>query len=131
MPTSLALFNKDLAAIARNFAPQHARLAQKKLAFDMLSGVVKKTPVDTSRARGNWQLTIGNPAEGEVANADARGAQAVIADGESGLDSLPLFGEVWLTNNVPYIVYLEAGRSNQAPSGMVRLTIEELRTSLR
>lgn len=90
-----------------------------------LRGLVLRTPVDTGRARGNWQTTVRQPAAGEVERADKGGGEAV-ADGANLVSRLELFEDTWLTNNVPYILALEDGSSQQAPSGMLAATMESL-----
>jgi len=79
-----------------------------------------KTPVDTGRARGNWQLTIDDPAVLE------KYSDRPIEEGMATLKTLGIFQVVFITNNVPYIVYLEKGSSSQAPNGMVEITLQEL-----
>jgi len=70
-----------------------------KLIFRFLNGVIQKTPVDTGRARAGWRYTKDSKTEATV------------------------------YNPVHYIVYLEHGHSKQAPHGMVRLTMQEIRRS--
>lgn len=97
---------------------------RRKTTLEVFSKVVKKTPVDTGRARGNWQTTIGSPASGEIERLDRSGAasvsEVVSVVGRSGLTDV-----VFLTNNLPYIGVLEYGHSRQAPRGMVRTSIAE------
>ncbi len=82
--------------------------------------------MDTGRAKGNWQTTIGRPAEGTVDDAD-KGGSRTIAAGLAALAALPPYSVVYLTNNLPYILVLESGSwSTQAPRGMVALTLAEL-----
>jgi hypothetical protein len=83
----------------------------------VFSSVIKMTPVDTGRAKGNWQCTIGTPANGENQLADSEGAMIAVVPNEAG-------SKVYLTNNLPYIQKLEYGHSTQAPSGMVRISID-------
>lgn len=89
--------------------------------------VILRTPVDTGRARANWQATIGAPASGEV---NAVGAQAAIAQAESAAAQAP--GQVfWLVNNLPYINRLEfEGWSRQAPAGMLRVSVAEFQAQI-
>ena len=82
----------------------------------VFSSVIRMTPVDTGRAKDNWQCTIGSPASGEaMTNETAMIATIPQHAGE----------KVYLTNNVPYIQKLEYGHSQQAPSGMVRISIDK------
>lgn len=92
-------------------------------------GIVEMTPVDTGRARNNWNASVRKPdltEQGTVGD-PVRRAQPVIAkvrfsDGEDG----------YLANGLEYIGVLEDGRvgnrgSLQAPNGMVRVTLNRLR----
>ena len=112
----------------------------RKVCLDLSSSIVLKTPVDTGRARANWQMTIGQPASGTVETVDKRG-RSTIAAGRDAVKQAP--GNVfWITNNLPYISVLEyglyndgpnttGGFSKQAPNGMVRISIRELNSALR
>lgn len=72
-----------------------------------LRGVVMSTRVDTGRARGNWQVTEGAPAQGyEEERKDPAGGPTIgqgssVIGGASGKDV------IWLHNGVPYINILE------------------------
>lgn len=112
----------------------------RKVCLDLTSSIVLKTPVDTGRARANWQMTIGQPATGTVEAFDKRG-RSTIAAGREVIKQAP--GNVfWITNNLPYIRVLEyglyndgpktiGGFSKQAANGMVRISIRELESALR
>lgn len=81
------------------------------------SSVIRMTPVDSGRAKGNWQPTIGSPASGENWQNDPISAVESIVPQHSG-------SVVYLTNNVPYIQKLEYdAHSQQAPNGMVRISV--------
>ena len=101
----------------------------RKLALQVLRGVVLKTPVDTGRARGNWQVTIGAPAESQLDTTDKAGG-STISKGLAELAQYHPFLSIWVSNNLPYIERLEDGYSSQAPGGMVALTIAEVETQL-
>jgi hypothetical protein len=111
----------------------------KKVAFQVLKGVVEKTPVDTGRARGNWQVAVdtgaGTAAIGRTdqsGDAEANlteGTSVAIGDGFAALTRVGPFSTVVIFNNVEYIVALEHGHSQrQAPRGMVALTIAEVQS---
>ena len=88
--------------------------ALRALAFEFLSLVIPKTPVDTGRARGGWASDPAAGAEGIEAGSfeeDLRGAEQFIV----------------LVNAVRYITILEFGGSRQAPAGMMRITFREMR----
>lgn len=89
-------------------------------AFNLLTGIVKKTPVDTGRARGNWQLNL-STAKTDITNTLDKSGGLAISKGATAIDSAreveyPVF---WITNNLPYIGKLNDGHSKQAPAKFV------------
>ncbi len=98
-----------------------AEILQKRVAFDLFGRIVKKTPVDKGRARGSWTIAV-NAAD-----------RAVLPEGQESYPE-PKIGsltvkpgdEIWISNNLPYIVELEKGHSKKAPEGMVALSIAEV-----
>jgi len=110
---------------------QHVLTYQKKLAFDVLEGIVVMTPVDTGRAKGNWFVTLVAPAvEYDWAKRDPGGG-VTISEGSTRIQALSAYGAIYITNNLPYIVPLEKGHSRQSPAGMVRLTLDRVTAGLR
>jgi len=112
--------------LARDF-----KLVQKKVALELLRRCAEKTPVDTGRAKGGWQLTLDTPATGQTGRLDEAGMGEAsgesIASGLAVLAGLRAWQVVWLANNVAYIGALEHGHSKrQAPQGMLGLSIEEV-----
>jgi len=132
-------FNALVDEFAQDLMPQQVTLLQKKVALELLRQVVFRTPVDTGRARGNWQTCVGQAGEAEVILVplpdhtpydasppiDVAGADALTA-GMNALKSLGNWQTVFIFNNVPYIIYLEDGTSRQAPWGMLRLSLLSL-----
>jgi len=115
-------FALDLKRFAQE-AQENWQTVSKKVALDLFRQFVMGTPVDTGRARGNWQCTIGSPAEGTIERKDPTG-QAVMAEVTEtvagwNVDQVA----ICLTNNVAYIEALENGHSQQAPRGWVRVAL--------
>jgi len=122
-------FREQLEASKAALA-QEALLWHKKICFLLLTGVIYKTPVDTGRARGNWQSSIGQPLASQSPILDKTGNIAFAA-GAAVLAQLRPFQTFWLSNNLPYIERLEDGWSKrQAPNGFVGLTLAHIRTIL-
>lgn len=94
--------------------------------LELFSGIIKSTPVDTGRARGNWQTSVGQPQGGTLERTGMEAAltevQATVPEGAGQL--------VYLSNNLPYIERLENGWSQQAPIGMVRINVDRVRQML-
>lgn len=97
--------------------PREVRAQQIKLARNIARGIVRRTKVKSGRARGNWQVTTGSPAEGEVAPDKSIGS--VMSKVYTALNGLKNYDVAYITNNVPYIQTLENRR------GMVARTLRE------
>lgn len=108
----------------------HVNRVVRKVSLQALNGVVLKTPVDTGRARGNWGVGINNRPNGTSENTDLSGG-ATISAGQGEIAGAKTYGEVYITNNLPYIGKLESGSSQQAPSGMVGVTVAEIEAQAR
>jgi hypothetical protein len=127
MTSNIKQFTAQVGRFADEDVPQRVQQVQQKIGLQALRGVVNKTPVDTGRARGNWQTTLGDPATGTLDTTDQGGNQT-IARGSSTVTTAEPFSVIWLSNNLPYIERLENGYSQQAPNGMVSTTVTEIRT---
>ena len=109
-----------------NFVIKADGLQEKQvryLCLDLFKGVIMGTPVDTGRARGNWQASVGAPAQSELSTTDKNGGKTIGAGSQAVSKAV---GNVfYISNNLPYMYRLEfEGWSNQAPSGWVRTAIE-------
>jgi len=124
-----AQFNQVIRAFGEQVVPRLVQTAQRKICLDGLSKLVKRTPVDTGRARGNWQVGINQQPRGDTGRLDPAG-DSTIAGGNAAIQQLPPFCICHITNNVDYILDLENGHSAQAPNGMLAVTFEELASSL-
>jgi len=105
-------------------------LAVRKIALQMFTRIILKSPVDSGRFRGNWQLAIGSVPEGTLELNDKTGT-ATIAKGAAIALGMNAGDIVYFANNLPYAVPLEEGYSQQAPAGMVALTVQEFQSIVR
>lgn len=91
----------------------------RKIAFDVDRRVTKKTPVDTGRARANWNVSVGEiDTSIQLDTFSKKVTNLGRGDGEN---------PIYITNSLPYIFSLEHGGSRQAPSGMVEVTMAEIK----
>jgi hypothetical protein len=88
--------------------------AVRKIALDVFTEVILMSPVDTGRFRGNWQVAIGSIPTGTLEIDDKAGTVLGLEPGQT----------IYLVNNLPYAIPLEMGSSDQAPGGMIRLTVQ-------
>ena len=118
-------FSLDLARFGEE-AIGNAEKIVRKIGFNLHARIVKRTPVDTGRAKANQQISINSLPSGSVLEFDRLG-NATISKGERALSSFNLGDTIFLYNNLEYIVPLEYGHSQkQAPSGMFRISFEEI-----
>ncbi len=94
--------------------------------LDIGSRIIRRTPVDTGRARGNWNFSLDrpdtsfDPSKNEK-NRVLRKSELPDIDGKH---------VIFIVNNLDYIVALEKGSSAQAPKGMVEVTKQEWQRAL-
>lgn len=97
--------------------------AIRKIALDVFTEVIMMSPVDTGRFRGNWQVAIGTMPSGTL-ELDDKAGTAVLAKAQAEALGLKAGQTIFLVNNLPYAEALEFGHSQQAPGGMIRLTVQ-------
>lgn len=121
----------------------------KRLVADIVINVAtelaKRTPVDTAYARSNWNTSL-TPVTGTLMpykmypsryRRNRRGnlgkggkftervnTWGVTQQAQSAMIAWELDKPVYVVNNVPYVPYLDEGRSPQAPAGFVRAAVQ-------
>lgn len=100
-------------------------------ALTIVGDLAFKTPVDTSQALSNWDVTLDAPAHDKhgpyyhgVAGSTQRASAAeTIARAKTVLKNKLPGQKIFITNNQPYIKRLNEGYSAQAPAGFVERAI--------
>ena len=124
-------------------AKDKAELAVRKIAIDLFNDVIMMSPVGNpdlwkypkegyvgGRFRANWNCSIGSPDTSTTESVDPSGSAAtgrvtaVVLGYQLGEKS------IYLCNSLPYAERLENGWSDQAPQGMVRLSIIETNNAI-
>lgn len=112
----------DICAVKKGLAKGVEKIIAKG-ALSAYSSIVIATPVETGRARGNWQVSLAVPAQGVLDVQDKTGAIS-IAKATPQFASFKLTGQpIFFQNNLPYIQRLNEGHSMQAPAGFVERAI--------
>ena len=93
-------FNAALRNFAQKTLPAAVERKVDALGAELLQKVREKTPVETGTARDAWELRKEGQGYGRV---------------------------VRVVNPLPYVAGLEHGTSTQAPSGMVAVSLEEMK----
>ena len=143
MANDFRKFSLDLDDFARKVGFS-AKTVQKRVAFELFDRIVRKTPVDTGRARASWTISEVQGVESVPARRTRVGAgvgpglarraskmaatkpQLAVQPNNRKSGAVTTVDQIWISNNVPYIVKLEEGHSKQAPQGMVAVSIEEV-----
>lgn len=94
--------------------------------LEILRRVIRRNPVDTGHSRGNWNVKVGGP---DTRVVDGRTESVALAAGSATIQAFKMSDgqPLHVTNAVPYIIPLEEGWSKQAPQGMARLTVAEMK----
>ena len=113
-------FNK-LGLYLKADVEAESELEYKAFAFTVFSEVIQKTPVDTGRARGNWNISSGTPNYSTSANTFAPVPYVDVRE----------FPPVFISNGLDYIADLESGKSSQAPNGISAVALAAVRNKRR
>lgn len=115
-------------------APDRGLLMVQKIAMDLYQKVIIKSPVDSGRFRSNWQFSINRPITTPILTGGSKGLAPIKA-----LTEIPK--SIWLSNNLPYSRVIEyglfttkpytiktvGGYSKQAPRGVARISLDEVK----
>ena len=146
----------ELGEVLKEFSIKSVDHAEKAIRISFINvatRIIKETPVDEGRARGNWFTTIDKPSTRMI---EKGSAESRIKELESKLSKGIFDKTFFLTNNLPYIGVLEYGGypspvkkgtknkstgayeirsikgfSQLAPKGMVRINVLKWRKILR
>ena len=132
---------RSFARKMRDYAddiPKQLNQIKQELAIEFATEVVPATPVDTGRARGNWQAGLSRRPVGEIVGVyGGRGGLNLGARGDSSIEQIRRVARaakprqrIYITNNVPYIERLNDGYSNQAPKRFVQMALQRARKTI-
>lgn len=121
MPTP-EQFAKRIRARGRR-VEENTNILVIRTALAISQTVIAATPVDTGRARANWQAAIGVPITQEIDNEDQSG-QGTISRNKGIIQSRKVKQTIYLSNNLAYIGALNAGSSSQAPANFVESAVQ-------
>lgn len=106
----------------------------RRVALDAFVRCIKKSPVDTGRFRGNWNVGINT--SDTFYDVDKKDKQPYdsppsperFAEGQVQTLKAKVGDTIYITNNLPYAVPLERGYSRQAPNppGIVKSAVSDI-----
>ena len=94
-----------------------------ELAEEIFDGVVEKSPVETGSFRQSWNVSLNVPDETVITGGSAESPLNAPKFPKLGVKS---GDKVIINNSTPYGSELENGHSDQAPIGMVAVTLASL-----
>jgi len=112
----------DLRKIAKK-RKQTIQQAYSSIMFDLANQMITMSPKDTGAFQANWLAALNS---GDY-TFDKSKTNVSEADGRltATLGALTTNNNFYFTNSLPYAAELENGHSDQAPSGVVRVTIND------
>lgn len=87
-----------------------------------VNGLVSGQGYVGGRFRGNWMFSIGSPDTSTTEEVDPSGSKST-ARIVNGAIEFKAGDTAYITNSLPYAIPLEYGHSQQAPGGMVSITL--------
>ena len=128
----MAKWTMDISKYAKKKGVE-IKEVRKAYAFALYTSIVKKTPVDTGRARGNWNISVGSADTSTTESTKVKYRSRESVPEPKGDET------IYISNNLDYISTLEYGGfpnppksgsgktvngySKQAPEGMVGVTL--------
>lgn len=109
----------------RGFADMAMEAAERTVKDALIvigSSVITLSPVDTGAFKGGWRFGVGSAPDGIPETPDPSGQQTIqrlVAQ----INAMDMGQMAYIVNNLKYAIPLEYGHSNQAPSGIVRVTL--------
>lgn len=91
--------------------------------------VRRRSPYKTGRFRASWRVSVGSDIDTTVADEGdfSQRPESVAPIVQRAIDRINAGDRVNITNSLPYAEPLEHGHSKQAPQGILRPTLVEMR----
>jgi HK97 gp10 family phage protein len=132
----------DLANKLNNMTKQIEKETSNKavdFALDLLDELAESTPVDTSKAVSNWQVSIITPETREIdahilgrkGSSKDMSIEIVRMEAKNTLSAKIAGDSIFITNNADYIADLNNGTSIQAPAGFIEASIMRAKQRLK
>jgi hypothetical protein len=113
-------FKADLTKFIAK-AGVNAQLVVTKIALDLDRSLILKSPVDTGRFRGNWQVSF-DRANTETKESTDKSGQSTINAHQAALAEFKAGRTVFLTNSLPYALAIEYGQYGRGPGATDKTT---------
>lgn len=118
-----SVFSAQIAEFVAK-AKGNADLVVRKVALEMFSRVIQKSPVKDGRFKSSWVVAINSIPSSDPGTIDKSGAPSFMRV-DAAVLNLKAGNMIAMTSSLSYSRRLEYGWSGQAPSGVVRITVAE------
>lgn len=116
-----------LTTLSKNGFDEAANQLKVKIATAVITNLIYDTPVDSSQALSNWQITLTDPSAHRIpsyvpgfkGSSQNASSEIALATALRILKTVKPGQSVWIQNVLPYIRRLNDGYSSQAPAGFV------------
>jgi len=98
--------------------------AARAVCLELYTRLLIRSPVDSGRFCGNWMIGVVVIPEG-FDQTKLNPSRALDAEQLAKFMNYRLGDTIYMRNNLPYAVALENGHSQQAPAGVVKVTVAE------
>lgn len=98
-------------------------LRVRELVKKIFEGIVERTPVDSGSLRASWRVAIGNM---DTSVTVQQTNNPPLGPPSFSLGEFKVGDLIFISNSLPYVWIVEYGSSQQAPQGMVRVTLASL-----
>lgn len=125
IPLTATNFGKEAQRFLEDGVAPSVGQLRRAVAADALDQLIKYTPVDTGRARGNWIVSVGEPSEEFNWDTYDPSGSATLAKGVAIISQQRwrfngrFTSDLYIVNNTPYIPHLEDGRVKDTAKGFM------------
>lgn len=99
---------------------QFVQKKQRQIAFEVYGGLIAVTPKDTSRAASSWRMKVD-----AVDPSSEPAGQSSYSPKPADIGLMSPNSVIFVTNNVPYIIPLNNGHSQQAGKFFIQKEIKQ------
>ena len=115
--STLFTFDAELKAYAEVLDAK-IEAVLKLIVLDIYNRLIDANPVDTGHSQANWRIALDEPDD-------------AIRNGASGkqppnLTEFPAGRDIFVTNPVDYVQWLNEGTSKQAPAGFIQIALAQV-----
>lgn len=131
MPIKFDDLDKEMKRLGKRFE-KNVNDHMVKVGAVTQSNLQRETPIDEGRARSNWLGSLNNPTNEQIesyssgSNGSSAGIVSRAAEDQynEATQGRKLQEDIYISNNLPYIIPLDKGRTSQTDPNFINRSIE-------